>query len=109
MSLTFVAAAPPQDGASMLISFVPLILMFLIFYFIWFVPIRKKQKALDEFRAKLEKGDRVVTNSGFYGEIAKVEDRIIHLKLSDNVRVRVAREAIAGLEEAPKERDGNPT
>ena len=78
-----------------------MILILLVFYFIWFVPLRKKQKAVDDMIAALAKGDKVITNSGFYGKIVKVEDDTLVLELADNVRVRVARRAVAGLQEAP--------
>ncbi len=46
----------------------------------------------------MKRGDKVVTNGGLIGEIAAVEDRIVHLKLGENVKVRVLKSAIAGLE-----------
>jgi preprotein translocase subunit YajC len=46
----------------------------------------------------LKKGDRVVTNGGIYGEVSMIEGNVVHLKIADSVRVRVAKSAIAGLE-----------
>lgn len=92
-----------QAQPSLLVSLMPMILIFLVFYFIWFMPIRKKQKALQELIENLKKGDRVVTNGGFYGEVVKTQDHTVLLKIADNVKVRVAKRAIAGLEGSPED------
>ncbi len=83
---------------SPLVSLVPIFLVFGIFYFLLLAPMRKRQKALQKVVEGLKRGDRVVTNGGLIGEIAAVEDRIVHLKLGENVKVRVLKSAIAGLE-----------
>ena len=102
---TLVAAAPGQPSA--LLQLMPLVLIFLVFYFIMWMPIRKKQKALEQLIGSLKKGDRVVTNGGFYGEIAKVDDATVILKLADNVKVKVSKRAIAGLEGSPEDKGGS--
>lgn len=83
---------------SPLVSLIPIFLVFGIFYFLLLAPMRKRQKALQQVVEGLKRGDKVVTNGGLIGEIAAVEDRVIHLKLSENVKVRVLKSAIAGLE-----------
>ena len=57
------------------IQFVPIILVFAIFYFLLIAPMRKRQKALQNLVDNLKKGDRVVTNGGLYGTIAGVEEK----------------------------------
>lgn len=94
--LLFAAAAPPQP--SPFVSMVPFLLIILVFYFILILPMRKKQKALETLIDSLKKGDKVVTNGGLYGEVVKVDAEVVLLKLADNVKVRVAKRAIAGLE-----------
>lgn len=106
MNPLFIVAAPPPDGPSTLLSLAPMFFIFIVFYFIWFMPLRKKQKALDALREGLKKGDRVITTGGFFGEVVKVDGRIVVLKLSDNVKVRIALDAIGGLE-ATQDREGN--
>lgn len=101
--LLFIAQA---ETPSAFVQLAPMFLIFIVFYFIWFMPLRKKQKALDTMRDELKKGDKVITNGGFYGEVAKVEDRIVLLKLGENVKVRIARDAVAGLEIQP-EKEGS--
>ncbi len=94
--LPLVAQAAQQP--SLFASMAPMLMIFLVFYVVWFMPLRKKQKALDGLLDNLKKGDRVITNGGLYGKVAKVDDLVVVLEIADNVRVRVARRAIGGLE-----------
>jgi preprotein translocase subunit YajC len=90
-----IAQATPQSG---LMNFLPLVLIFGIFYFLLIAPMRKRQKTLQAMIAALKKGDKVVTNGGIYGEVYAIEDETLILKVADNVRLKVARSAIASLE-----------
>jgi preprotein translocase subunit YajC len=96
------AQAQPQP--SLLVSMMPMLLIFMVFYFIWFMPIRKKQKALDELLKNLAKGDDVVTTGGFYGQVVKADGDVVVLRLAENLKVKVARRAIAGLQGSPAEK-----
>lgn len=96
-SLVQLAQAGAQ-APSLFVQLVPILLIFGIFYFLLLAPMRKRQKALQKVVEGLKRGDKVVTNGGLIGEIAAVEDRIVHLKLGENVKVRVLKSAIAGLE-----------
>ena len=101
----WILLAQAQQQPSILVSMMPMLLIFLVFYFIWFMPIRKKQKALEELLKNLAKGDRVVTTGGFYGQVIKAEDHTVVLRLApENVVVKVAKRAIAGLEGSPAEK-----
>ncbi len=93
-----IALAQASQQPSAIVQLMPMVLIFLVFYVIWFLPLRKKQKALDEMVDKLSKGDKVITNGGFYGKVIKVDGEIVVLELADNVRVRVAKRAIGGLD-----------
>jgi len=99
--LTTLAFADPA-APSALVQLIPIFIIFGIFYFLLLAPMRKRQKALQKLIEGLKRGDRVVTNGGLLGEVAAVEDRVVHLKLSDTVKVRVVKSAIAGLEGAPE-------
>ncbi|HXO26800.1 MAG TPA: preprotein translocase subunit YajC [Thermoanaerobaculia bacterium] len=90
-----------------LLQFAPMFLIFALFYVLMIVPSRKRQKALQQLLENLKKGDRVVTNGGLYGEVAAVTGATVVLKVSDNVKVRVAKSAITGLE-PDAEKGGNP-
>jgi preprotein translocase subunit YajC len=77
---------------------VPYLFIAVIFYFLLIAPMRKRQKALSQMVEGLKKGDRVVTSGGIYGEIAGVDGDTVILKVADNVRIKLAKSAIAGLE-----------
>jgi len=68
--------------------------MILIIYFMIFLPRRKEQQAAAKMLGALKKGDRVLTHSGMYGEIAGIKDDVITLKFSDNVKIDFTKEAI---------------
>ena len=89
------------------VSLLPVLLIFGIFYFLLLAPMRKRQKAHQKMIGELKKGDKVITSGGLLGEIAALEEKIVHLKLADNVRVRVTRNAIAGLESDPAAAEGS--
>lgn len=94
-------------GLETLQALAPMFIIFAIFYFLLVMPMRKRQKALQQTIETLKKGDKVLTNGGLYGEVAGVEPTFLILKIADNVKVRVAKSAIAGLEaEAEK---GSPS
>lgn len=102
MTFFWLAQAAPPSATQSILSMMPMILIFLIFYFIWFVPLRRKQKAHDQMIETLEKGQKVVTNGGIYGEISKVEGSTVLLKIADNTRIRISKRAIGGLQDAPE-------
>lgn len=77
---------------------VPYLFIAVIFYFLLVAPMRKRQKALALMVDSLKKGDRIVTSGGIYGEIAGVDGETVILKVADNVRIKLAKSAIAGLE-----------
>ena len=85
------------QGTAGWVSLVPLVLVFAVFYFVVMVPARKQQKKKEAMIAALKKGDRIVTTGGIYGTVAGVEDRTVLLKVAENVKIRVAKSAIAGL------------
>jgi preprotein translocase subunit YajC len=96
-----------MNATNPLLQLVPLVLIFALFYVLLIVPMRKRQKALQQVLADLKKGDRVITNGGLYGEVAAITGDALILKIADNVKVKVARSAISGLE-PEAEKGGNP-
>ena len=106
MTTIYLLAAAPQGSSSFLVSMMPMILIFVVFYFVMWAPVRKKQKALEQLIESLKKGDKVVTNGGLYGEVVKADDATVILKLAENVKVKVAKRAIAGLEGSPEDKGG---
>lgn len=90
----FAQAAAPGGAASSLISFAPIILIFLIMYFLM---IRPQQKKVKEHRAMIEalrRGDQVVTAGGLIGKVVKVSDGEVEVELAPSVKVRVVRSTI---------------
>ena len=85
-------------GGGALSSLVPLVIMLGIFYFLLIAPMRKRQKALQSLVENLKKGDRVVTNGGLHGEVSAVKDGIVLLSVAENVKVRVSKSAVAGMQ-----------
>jgi preprotein translocase subunit YajC len=88
--------SPGGSGAWM--SLLPMVAIFAIFYFVLIWPMRKRQKALQKLIENLKRGDKVLTNGGLYGEVAAVDGQVLHLKIADNVKVKIARSSVAGLE-----------
>jgi preprotein translocase subunit YajC len=78
-------------------AFLPLILMFVVFYFLLIWPQQKKAKAHRQVLSNLQKGDNVVTSSGIYGTITGLTDTVVTLEIAEKVRIKMARSSIAGV------------
>jgi preprotein translocase subunit YajC len=78
-------------------AFLPLILMFVVFYFLLIWPQQKKAKAHKQVLSNLQKGDNVVTASGIYGAITGITDTVVTLEIAEKVRIKVTRSSIAGV------------
>ena len=91
----YAQAAAPAGGAAGLASFLPLILIFVIMYFLMIRPQMKKAKEHKALVAALAKGDEVVTQAGIAGRIAKVGDDFISVEIAEKVEVQIQKSAIA--------------
>ena len=91
------AMAPPSGGGggqpSFLIQLAPFLMIFAIIYFIMIRPQQKKQQEIRRMQEALKPGDQVVA-SGILGEVARIKDDIVTLKVDENVRVRVQKSFI---------------
>ncbi len=97
ISTAYAQAAGPAGGAAGFMQFVPLLLIFVVFYFLM---IRPQQKKAKDHRAMLDavrRGDRIVTNGGILGLVTKVDDRELTVEIAENVRVKVMRDMIASV------------
>ena len=95
----FVAMAGAGDSqVNPLVQFIPFALVLAIFYFIILLPMRRKQKKVQEFLTALKIGDRVVTTGGIYGSIAKLNDTSVKLQIAEKVQIELARSAIGGYQ-----------
>ena len=90
--------ASPGQQVSPLVQLVPFALVLAIFYFVILLPMKKRQKKVQEFLAALKVGDKVVTSGGLFGSIAKLGDDTIQLQIAPNVRVDISRAAIVGYQ-----------
>jgi len=79
------------QGSGSLASFIPLIIMFVIFYFLLIRPQQKKSKEHREMLGNLKKGDRIVTNGGIHGRITGLDDATLTMEIADKVRVKMDR------------------
>jgi preprotein translocase subunit YajC len=99
-----ISAALIQAQPSGIALFLPLILIMVIFYFLMILPAQRRQKKVSEMLKALKTGDKVITNGGIYGTIVGLEDEAVQLRVAEQVKIKVARSAIAGLQaEPPKE------
>jgi preprotein translocase subunit YajC len=90
-------AAASQGQGDALTSFLPLIFIFVVFYFLLIRPQSKKAKEHKQMVGALAKGDEVVTNGGLLGRITKVGDNFVEVELSEGMTVKVQRQAVANL------------
>src|SRR5262245_26024632 len=89
------AAAAPSAGASFFIQTIPLVLIFVIF---WFLLIRPQQKRMREHQAQIaavKKGDRVVTGGGLIGKVTKVTDTEVEVELGPNLKVQAVKSTLS--------------
>ena len=93
-------ATKVQDGVT---PFIPLILIFAVFYFLILRPQQKKQKEQKKFLSELKRGDRVVTNAGIIGTIRTVSEKFVTLEVDDGVCLKVLRSQV--LESAANLKD----
>ena len=90
-------------GGDFLVSMLPLILIFVVFYFLLIRPQQQKMKAHRAMIAAVKRGDKVLTAGGIFGTVTKVEEAedIVMLEIAKDVRVRVARSTISDLVNKP--------
>ena len=93
MNLQFIALQA-QEGQPSIMTWLPLILIMVVFYFFMIRPQVKRQKELSKFRQELKKGDNVVTSGGIYGKIADIKETHILLQVDTETRIKVDRNSI---------------
>jgi len=86
------AAGTGQSNA--LVTFLPLILVFVVFYFFMIRPQMKKQKEMNNFRSTLKRGDKVVTTGGIYGKVYEVKENHIIMDIGGDIKIKVDMNAL---------------
>jgi len=85
---------PTPEGQNPLVTFLPLILVFVIFYFFMIRPQVRKQKELSNYRNTLKKGDKIITTGGIYGRVTDVKDNTVTVDVGDNVLLKIDKSAV---------------
>jgi preprotein translocase subunit YajC len=94
--VSVLAMASPGQGPGGLVQFLPFALILAIFYFVILLPMKRRQKKVQEFQDSLKAGDKIITTSGIYGQITKVNEKSVQLQIADKVRIELARAAVGG-------------
>jgi preprotein translocase subunit YajC len=94
-------AAPADQAMSPWVQLIPFALVLAIFYFVILLPMKRRQKKVQEFLEALKVGDRVVTTGGLFGSVTKISDQSVQLQIAPNVRVDISRAAIVGFQGQP--------
>ena len=85
----------PQPTVNPIVNFLPLIFIFIIFYFLLIRPQKTKDKEHQKMLSNLNKNDEVVTSSGIHGTIVNVKDKTLILRIDDNVKIEIEKNCVA--------------
>lgn len=83
-----------QGGLESLYTFLPFILLLVLFYFLLIRPQQKQQKVRQEMLNSLKKGDRIVTIGGIHGVIKEMQEDTLSIRIADNVNIKINRHGI---------------
>lgn len=97
LNLLAQTAAPAGAASNPIASFIPIILIFIIMYFVLFRPQMRRQKEQARLVSALKTGDRVVTTSGIHGMITNVKDTTVTVKVADNVKLEMEKTAVTNV------------
>jgi len=89
------AGATADSGLASIVSIAPLILIFIVFYFLMIRPQQRRMKALQASVSAVKKGDSVITAGGLVGKVTRVEDTIVEVEIAPTVKVKVVKATIA--------------
>ena len=95
------AFGQPGQQVNPLLNLVPFALVLAIFYFVILLPMKNRQKKVQEFLSALKEGDKIVTQGGIFGSIVKIKDDAVSVQIAPNVRVELAKAAIVGYQGQP--------
>lgn len=97
LDIAYAQTAPGFGGPGQMLSFLPLVLIFVVFYFLLIRPQQKKAKQHQEMLGKLKKNDEVMTSGGIYGRVVTLTENVVTLEVAPNVRIRVNRPQISSV------------
>lgn len=105
-TLALAEAAPAAKAQDGLTPFIPLLLIFAVFYFMILRPQQRKQKEHVKFLSELKRGEMVITQSGIIGTIKSVSDKFVTLEVDENVNIKVLKSQVT--ESAASLKDAKP-
>lgn len=92
-----------QPGAGGLAGFLPLIVIFIIFYFLLIRPQQKRMKDHQKMLDNLQKGDQIITSGGLHGTVANIRGNEVDIKVTEDVRIVFSKDAISVIKKENKE------
>lgn len=92
---------PQSSAASPLFQFLPLVLIFVIFYFLLIRPQKQKEKEHQKMLAGIDKNDEVVTLGGIHGTIVNVKEKTLILRIDENVKMEIEKNSVAYIKKKP--------
>ena len=96
-------AGSPQGEGNPLSSVVVMAVIFSIFYLVLILPMRNKQRKLEDLVKGLKAGDKVIVNPGIFGTIVGVEEDAFQVRIDDKTKIKVLKTAVAGLQGSPSQ------
>jgi len=106
--IAYALGASPSTGTgqqSGFMAFLPLIIIFVIFYFLLILPQQRKVKKHRDFLKNLDKGNSVITSGGLHGKITGLTESVVTLEIAPGVKVKVSRDQISGSSEVKSTKD----
>jgi preprotein translocase subunit YajC len=104
--ISLLQAAPATSSGSLLMTVLPLALIFVIFYFFMIRPQNKKQKETEKMIAALKKGDKVITIGGIHGTVSSTKEKTVIVKVDDNTKIEFLRSAVSTVVTDKAEKNG---
>ena len=89
--------AAGNSAATLFIQILPILAIGLVFYFLVIAPANKQRRKTEQMLSALKKGDRVLTTGGIYGTVQGVEADVVYLKIAENVKIKLARNAVTSI------------
>jgi preprotein translocase subunit YajC len=87
-------AGSPAGQSNPFISFLPLILVFVVFYFFMIRPQMRKQKEMTSYRSALKRGDKIITTGGIYGRVYEVKDNYVMVDVGGDIKLKIDKNAL---------------
>ena len=102
-SMAFATDGQVEGAGGLFGAMVPLILIFVIFYFLLILPQRRRQREHAQMIKNLKKGDKVITNGGIYGTVTRVKKNYVEVEVANQVILKIQRSAISQLRRGGEE------